>query len=111
MTWRWFSLSDFLGVAISAGGGFLKLLKLFFNRRDFRIGCFLIVPVTGGARSDRHIGCQSAQGRGPRDVDVAGGALHDVLAFGAFVTEHCRDTLGCDRGDERTSRFMTAATV
>jgi len=88
MTSRWFLLSHILGVAIGTAAGLLKLLELFLDRLDFRVGRLLVVFVTSDARGDRHIRSQPPQTGGACDVDMAGSAFHDMFTLAAFMTEH-----------------------
>ena len=56
MTSRRLLLPHIRRVAISAVARLLKLLELFLDRRDFRIGRFLVVLVTSNAGGDRNVG-------------------------------------------------------
>ena len=88
MTGRWLLRSHIRSVAIGAIARLLKLLELFLDGRDLRIGRLLVVFVTGDAGSDRHIRSQSPQTAGAGDVDVTGSAFHNVFTLAAFMTEH-----------------------
>ena len=88
MTRRRFLRSNVRRVAINASVGRLILREFFFNRDDLGVGRFLVVLVTGHARSDGHVRRQAAQRAGPGNIDVASGALAYVFPFAAFMTEH-----------------------
>lgn len=88
MTSRWPLRSHIRGVTIGTIAGLLKLLELFLDRHDFRIGRLLVVLVTGNAGSDRYIRSQSPQTAGASNVDVAGSAFHSMFTLAAFMTEH-----------------------
>ena len=88
MTGRWPLRSHIRGMAIDAIARLLKLLELFLDGRDFRVGRLLVVLVTGDAGSDRHIRSQSPQTAGTGDVDVTGSAFHNVFTLAAFMIEH-----------------------
>lgn len=88
MSGRWLLRSHIRGVAIGAIACLLKLLELFLDGRDFRVGRLLVVLVTGDAGSDRHIRSQSPQAACAGDVDMTGSAFHNVFTLAAFMTEH-----------------------
>lgn len=104
-------LSHVRCVAIDAGARLLVLLKLFFNRRNLRISNFLVVLMTSRTSRDRNIRGQAAQCARASDVDVAGGAFHQVPALAAFMSEPGRNAFGPDRRHERDRRLVTAGTV
>ncbi len=111
MTRRWLLLADILGVAIRATARLLELRQLVFDRSDLRVGGLLVVLVTRRTRSNRNVGRQSAQRTCPRDVDVAGRALLNMIFFAAFVTEHQRLARWQIDAHERRSRLVATATV
>ena len=112
MTWGRFLFSHFGGVAINAVTRFLKLRQLIFNRSHFRVSSFLTVLVTSGTHGDWHVRCQSTQGGRARNIDVTRRALHHMLAFATFVTEHRGLTWWqIDITDESRSGLMTTCAV
>ena len=88
MTRRRFFLPHVRRVAIRTTARLLELLELFLDRDEFWVGRFFVVLVTSNTRSDRNIRRQGAPSAGASNVDMAGSAFHDVLAFAALVTEH-----------------------
>lgn len=111
MTRRRFFLAYVRRVTIGTVTRLLVLLKLFFNRRNLRIGNFLVVLMTSGARSDRNVRHQSPQRARASNVDVAGRAFHHVPALAAFMSEPGRNAFGPGRRHERDRRFVTSGTV
>ena len=111
MTRRRFFLAHIRSVAIRTTTRLLKLLELFFDRRDFLIGRLFVVLVTSNTRSDRNIRSQTAQSAGASNVDVAGRAFHDVLAFAALVTEPRGLTRRQPHCHERSGRLMATRAV
>ena len=88
MTRRRLLLPHVRRMTIRAATSLLKLLELFFDSHDLRIGRLLVVLVTSNARGDGDIGSQTPQSARPRDVDVTGRALQNMFALAAVMTEH-----------------------
>lgn len=103
--------ADLRGVAISACICLLALLKLFFNRRNLRIGRLLVVLVTGRTDGNRNIGRQSSQAARSCNIDVAGRALHHMFALAALVTELDGDSFWQIVGCEGSRRLVTSGAV
>lgn len=111
MARRWLLLTDILSVAIGAIARFLKLLQFSFDSHGFWISCELAIAMTRRAGVDWHIGRQTAQRAGARDVDVASRAFQDVLALAAFVRELCRDPFRRTGSDKCFRRFVTTRAI
>ena len=111
MTRRRLFLAHIRSVAIRTTTRLLKLLELFFDRRDFLIGRLFVVLVTSNTRSDRNIRSQTAQSAGASNVDVAGRAFHDMLPFAALVTEPRGLTRRQPQCHERSGRLMATRAV
>src|SRR6266576_704735 len=67
--------------------------------------------MTSDARGDWHIRSQTQQRAGPRDVDMTGSTFHHMLAFAAFMTEHCRNTFWRRLCDEGYGEFVTTIAI
>ena len=101
MTRRRLFLAHFFNVAIGAIACLLKLRQLSFDRYSGLIRGLLAVAMTRCAGVYWHVGRQSAQRAGARNVDVASRAFQDVLAFAAFMRELCRDAFHREGGNKR----------
>ena len=111
MTRRRLFLSHIRRVTISALAGFLELFEFSFDRDCFRISGLLTFAMTRRTCVDRHVGCQATRGARAGNVDVTGRALGDMLAFAAFMSELCGNTLPPKLGDEGCCWFVTTYAV
>lgn len=103
--------ADVRSVAIDAGKRTVLIECCQFGV-EILAQSFLV--VTFGAGGDRDVGFETTRGCGFGDVDVAGGALRDVLFpfAAAVVNEFERDSCGGVGGDVGSSReFVTAVAV
>jgi len=107
----WLFLPDIRGVAINTIPGLLKSFELRFNRHRFWISRFLTFSMTTGARVNRHIRRQPAQGTGARNVDMTSSALSHVFALATFMVEHGGDALEPRTGRKSIDPFVTTPTV
>lgn len=87
MTRRRFSLTNIRCVTVGANARRLVLFELLFDRYGLWICRFLTVLMASSTGRNRNVRRQSPQRNRTGDVDVAGGAFHDMLAFAAFVAE------------------------
>lgn len=87
MTRRSFSLTNIHCVTIRANARLLVLFELVFDRYGLWICRFLTVLMASSTGRNGNVRRQSPQGNRTGDVDVAGCAFHDMLAFPAFVAE------------------------
>ena len=76
-------------MTISADTRLLVLLEFLFNRHNLWIGSLFVVFMACRACCDRNVGRKSTHRAGPRNVDVAGRALHYVLTFSTLVIKFC----------------------
>ena len=98
-------------ISASAIAGFLELVKLHFDRHHLGIGRFLAVPVARSTGGNRNVGSKSAQSARPGNIDVAGGALHHMFAFAAFMAEFSGLARRPVQRDKRSRRLVASVTV
>ena len=111
MTRWWLFLSHIRRMAVSAVSSLLELLELCFDRHGLWVSGPFAVAMTTCTSINRNIGSQSAECAGARDVDVASGTFHHVLALTSLVREFDRNTFRRGHRNERRGGRVTAGAI
>ena len=112
MTRRRFLLANIRRVAIRAVAGLLKLRNFRFDGHNLRtIGDCLVVPVACSTRVYGNVRGKALESARPRNVDMAGRALLDMIFFATLMTELRGLALRPIHRDKRSAKLMASAAV